>query len=184
MSPYRDRSAPGHIRVFADTTDSPLGLAAFEYTKSLMRIAPVRVVTMTGTLVGRWMGYMSLLTTPMMGSCVNTVCCAPERWTWLAQVPMPDRNVGPVQAAMGGVEATEVAAAWQELHTEGMRNVLFTIANPADLEPPQIRTALKYDALVVPDGLHMSLWIAAGAHPRIIANPVTDHAAIRDAVLG
>ncbi len=191
MNPYRTpgkpgRDHPGFIRYFAETSGSPLGVAAFEYCRTLMRIAPVRVVTMTGTLSGRWMGYMSLLTTPMLEPYVNAVCCAPERWTWLAQIPMPENDVDlPTQALMGGVSAAEVAKGWLELYTTAVRNVMFVPGrDPHTLSKVQLAAATKYEALIVDNEENARQWRDVGGHPRVVATPVTDHAQVREAILG
>src|SRR6185369_14286380 len=99
-------STPGYIRLFAATDESSLGLTALEYTRSLMRIAPVRLITTTGQLLGRWAALQSLLNSPMAGSWVNVVACDPARWTWVQTIPMPNRDVAGV-AAFEDAEADE-----------------------------------------------------------------------------
>jgi len=155
------------VRYWADTSDSGLGIAALEYMRSLIKIAPVRVISMSGFMAGRWTGYEALLATPMVGTPINCVCCDPSRWTWVERVPMGDRAVDHQAIRAGGeVEippTSEVVDGRLELYTHGIRNVLFALANPRT--KPEVATALKYEHIVVSSDAQVSPWISAGARP-------------------
>jgi hypothetical protein len=82
---------PSFIRYFAQTDDGPLGKLALEYLRSMLRVAPVRLVSISGGLSGAWHRFENLLMTPMAGDYVNAVCVYPEKWVWTTSVPMTDR---------------------------------------------------------------------------------------------
>lgn len=156
---------------------------ALDYLKGLMRMAPVRLCSMSGMLVGRWAGYAQLLSTELRGDMINVVCCDPSRWTWLLRVPAPPRDIlSPQVASSDAVHAPpEILTGRQELYTVGGRNVLIaatTSPNAAELE-----TALRYEALVVPDAATFDWWDRQGGDPRLIPTPVTDHAAFYGCVV-
>lgn len=159
------------IRYLAATDSSPIGMLALGYLSGLLRIAPVRVGSMTGGLSGRWEHYAQLLATPMDGDFVNVVCCAPERWTWDQRVTMPRRRPD------GTVDpAGEVTTARQELYTVGKRNVLLTEWMPHNAL--QLAAAIRYEEIVVTSPLAMDYWTAAranGTPPRLIPLPVVHH---------
>jgi hypothetical protein len=171
------------IRYLAATDDYPTGALALEYLKGLLRIAPVRVGSMTGGLFGKWEAYSQLLTTPMAGDFVNVVCCDPSRWTWEQKVPMPKRLTSGELVLSG-----EVATGWQELYTEGVHNALLTDERfEHKLTAHQKATALRYEQIVVPDDLAYSLWASARhcagrSDPNMIPVPVHG-AALRAVVL-
>jgi hypothetical protein len=170
------------IRYLAATDSSPIGMLALGYLSGLLRIAPVRVGSMTGGVTGRWEHYAQLLATPMDGDFVNVVCCAPERWTWEQRVVMPTRRPdGTVDPAF------RVASARQELYTEGKRNVLLPGHYPP--ETHLVLAALRYEALVVPDLVSRDFW-SSMARSRdlpdrvtVIPLPITDHEALRCVVM-
>lgn len=172
------------IRYLAATDDYPTGALALEYLKGLLRIAQVRVGSMTGGLFGKWEAYAQLLTTPMAGDFVNVVCCDPSRWTWEQKVPMPKRLTNERYVLSG-----EVATGWQELYTEGVHNVLLTNERyEHKLTAHQKATALGYEQIVVPDDQAHSLWASARhragrAAPRLIPVPVRDQRVLRDVLL-
>jgi len=142
------------IRYLATTDSSPIGMVALGYLSGLLRIAPVRVGSMTGgSMSGRWEHYSQLLATPMTEDYVNVVCCAPERWVWEQRVTMPRRRPDGTMDPAG-----EVTSGRQELYTEGKRNILI-----ADHFPPEshlVIAALRYEALVVPDRVSCDFWSA------------------------
>lgn len=153
------------IRYFADTTGSALSEAALEYMRAFLRLAPVRLVSVTGALGGvRWPGYAKLLTTPMVGSFANAVCCDPSRWTWIERVPMGESAVDHTAIGAGKdleiPHAPEVAKGRVELYTAGVRNILFAVAPPRS--KPELETALKYQAIVVPSEQAVSAWDVHG----------------------
>lgn len=138
---------PSFIRYFADTSDTPLGKAALEYCKSLCRIAPVRVVSLSGGLYGPWSPYAELAWTPMEGVYVNAVCCHPSRWVMVMAVPMPDTDIDMVVGPIGDPKRpAEVATGRVELRTAGVRNVLFVVVPPTT--PDQHQTAAQYEAVI------------------------------------
>jgi len=161
----------------AATDTSPAGILALAYLPALLRIAPVRVGSISGGLSGRWEGYAALLGTPLATEYVNVVCCAPDRWTWVQRVTIPNRPVN------GVPQPAEVAEKRQELYTSGVRNVLLTQVPPAPLTREQRQTALRYEAVVSPDAHTRRLW--DGLHPVVfmVSVPVTDHAALRAALV-
>ena len=171
------------IRLFADTTGSAASDVALEYMRSLMRVAPVRLITVTGPLVGRWMGYGQLLATPMLGDFVNCVACDPARWTWVERVPMGSKPID-IGEIGDGKELTvpaapELASGRVELYTLGKRNVLFVIAPPRS--KVETEAAKKYEVFVRPT---VEPWLdGLGCQPIVIPVPVSDHAAMRE-VLG
>lgn len=165
------------IRYFAATDNSPIGMVALGYLSGLLRIAPVRVGSMTGGMSGRWEHYSLLLATPMDGDYVNVVCCAPERWTWEQWVEMPERT-----PTAGGT--VSVAKGRQELYTAGKHNVLIAMGYP--VASPQRDTARLYEHVVVPDDQSWGEWLlcrpmSEGLHR--IPLPVTDHEALRSVVM-
>lgn len=138
------------IRYFSVTNDSPIGRVAQSYLVSLLRIAPVRVVSKSGQLEGSWKRYNELIMTPMTGACVSCVCTPPAAWVWDQSVPMPASNLGPQGAATDPApEVGGVARGTQELYTPPgktvLRNVLFMV------DPPQTdaqhQTASRYEAV-------------------------------------
>lgn len=167
------------IRYLAATDSSPIGMLALGYLSGLLRIAPVRVGSMTGGMSGRWEHYAQLLATPMGEDFVNVVCCAPGRWVWDQRVVMPRRTPD------GQVDpAGEVTSARQELYTDGKSNVLLTDWMPATAL--QCAAALRYEQIVVANAVALGYWAAARANhtaPRLIPLPITDHEALRSVVI-
>ena len=130
------------IRYMAATDASPVGIIALEYLRSLLRIAPVRVVSMSGgTLEGPWDYYAAVLATPIGPSFVNVVCCAPVRWSFLHATHMP-------VMLEGKVVGSERAEQRIELYTQGVRNVLIMPQGPEG--PHQAAVAAKFEARIVP----------------------------------
>lgn len=148
-----------YIRFFADTTNSPLGVTALEYARSLMRVAPLRVVSVTGLFSGPWTAYEKLMATPMVGGLINAVCCDPARWTWIQKVPMPEADISSEDmkalAATGAAPAAlskkpaEVLSERVGFYTIGVRNILFAAAVPR--AQAEIVEAAKYECIVTPN---------------------------------
>lgn len=160
------------IRYLADTSALPPAGQALEYLQSLLRIAPVRLCSMSAGLSGKWVHYSALLATPMVGPFVNVVCCDPARWKWEQQLAVPQRN-GKPETIRGTVE----------LYTANVRNVLIVCHLPQDQE--QIATARRYEQLIVPSEMFRMGWEYNGAPSAIvIPTPVTDLDAFRAAVIG
>lgn len=162
------------IRYFATTDDSPTGKVALEYLKSLLRIAPVRVGSMTGMMSGAWENYALLLSTPLHARYVNVVCCASSRWTWVQNVPMTN--------AKGQRDGT--ASGRQELYTAGVHNVLLAASFPVD--PHAIATAARYEAVITPSDQYMAMWAKHKIDTTVIPIPISndiDHARLRSAVM-
>ncbi len=177
------------IRYLAATDPSPIGTLALAYLKGLLRIAPVRLGSMTGGLVGQWEAFGQLLVTPMDGELVNVVCCDPGRWTWVQNVPMPKRL-----RSGETVMSAEVASGQQELYTDGLRNVLLTNERaPSRLTNDQLITALRYEQVVVPDAVACLSWTVAcagatgqagkAAVPALVTVPVTNLITLHTAVV-
>lgn len=149
-----------YVRLFADTTGSAASEIALEYARSLMRLAPLRLVSVTGPLAGRWVSYGELMATPMLGAYVNCVACDPSRWVWTQRVPMFDRPLDMHGLKHGGEltvpAASEVASGKVELYTKGVRNVLFAIAQPRSEN--EFATACRYERIVVPASQQQAWW--------------------------
>lgn len=180
------------IRYLAATDSSPIGMLALGYLSGLLRIAPVRVGSMTGGVSGRWEHYAQLLATPMGEDYVNVVCCAPERWTWMQNVSMSKQP--PVRMPDGSVAQApddEVTSARQELYTEGRRNVLLTESMPrhdvgGNSLARQLAAALRYEEIVVSNALFLAYWSAirvSGTPPHLIPLPIIDHEVLRSVVM-
>ena len=182
------------IRYFADTSGSQLGVHALEYMRSFMRVLPVRLVSVSGFLDGRWMGYEPLLATPMVGRFINCVCCDPSRWTWTEQVAMQKRpmDLGGIGPGARNVDLTipataDTARGRMELYTEGVRNILFAPAPPRDKF--QLAAAARYEHVIVPKGDDlMPYLIAEGRMPRVTVvattDGVIDHQTLRQIITG
>lgn len=173
------------IRFFADTTGSQLSIYALEYMRSFMRIAPVRLASVTGILAGRWQAYGQLLATPMAGPFINAVCCDPSRWTWIEKVeaaarPVNTSEIGDDQE-LTIPQASETISGRVELYTKGARNILFAVAPPRSSS--ELATAMKYEAIVVPTVAHASGWEKNGIRSvSIMPAPVAsaDHQRMHD----
>ncbi len=184
----------GFIRYFATTNDTPVGKAALAYLSSLLRIAPVRVVSKSGQLEGQWRRFEQLIMTPMAGTCVSCVCTPPSQWIWEASVPMPAKNLGAQGAAVADAAPAigGTAKGTQELYTVPsktvLRNVLFVVQPPQT--DAQRKTAARYEAVVISDGLlagYVTSYRNAptnSGYPKHISVPVIDHDRIRECVLG
>lgn len=168
------------IRFMAATDDTAIGLVGLGYLTSLLRVAPVRIASVTGGLCGGWERFAPLLSTPMTSHYVNVVCCRPDRWTWMHTVQMPNRD-----------GTFTPAADRRELYTHGVRNVLLTDHTPprpglAELAIAGDRLAeyaRKYEAIVVPTLELGAAWSAFGCHPHVVPVPVRDHSAIRELIM-
>ena len=187
------------IRYFAVTNDSPIGKAAQSYLVSLLRIAPVRLLSRSGGfLEGSWRRFEGLIMTPMQGKCVSCVCTSPASWIEELAVPMPKVNAtmdavaSPVMPT--GPEILGVARGMAELYTPPapngsvLRNVLFLVDPPTtDL---QHRTASRYEAVIAPSltpGAEIArLWPDRRFQGTVVPIPITPtgHQSIREAVLG
>jgi len=166
-----------YIRLFASTDESPVGLLAVEYVKALLRIAPVRLCSMSGELAGRWSSYAPLLITPMIGMMVNVVCCNSTRWTWQHRMPVPRSNGVPLAPDA----PAEIITGRVELYTAGVRNTLIACSWPTDEH--EVAAGLRYDGVVVPTAELYDQWAVAGADPRYIPVPVTDQATLHGVVM-
>jgi hypothetical protein len=144
-----------YVRYFAATDSTPIGHVALDYLKSLLRVAPVRVASLSGGMTGPWEHYAALMVTQMNGPFVNVVCCDPSRWTWVQSVPMPRRLVD------GTLDLSESASGRQELYTQGVRNVLITGADPAGLADELRSAALRYEQIIATSTAAHQSWIAA-----------------------
>ena len=169
-----------YVRLYAPTDASPTGKIALEYVKALLRIAPVRVISVSGpsAFSGPWEGYQRLaaVAKARAETYVNAVCAPPDRWTFWMRAKMPNRD-----------GSFEVASERVELWTQGVRNLLFAADHPSDAsaenELAQIATAKKYDAILVPTADLAAWWLAQGITAHVIQVPV-DPNALRRLVLG
>jgi hypothetical protein len=129
----------GYIRFFATTDDSTIGRAALGYVKALHRIAPVRLISISGGLViGGWRGVAALLGTPMDGPMLlNAWCCDRSRWTWVQKAAIPRHGMPP-----------EVIDQRMSLWTTGVRNAAFVLTPPKSKDEREVLE--RCDAIVVP----------------------------------
>lgn len=176
---------PAYIRYFACTDSSGVGALALALCKSMLKIAPVRVVTMSGALIDDWMAYAHLTATPMVGSYVNVVACDPSRWSWLVRVPMPEKDAW--QSAMADTEVNgmgkiEYASERQSLYTAGVRNVLYAVAPPRSVV--ELKAAMKFENIIVPNEEHRLWWETHGQRQtHIVGYPMLD-AVVRAEICG
>lgn len=173
----------GYVRFFAETAGSRLSSIALEYMRSLIRIAPVRLVTVTGSLEGHWAMYERLLTTDMTRDMLaNVVCTSPEHWYRRLSIPMPKTNPLAQVLATGSeppAQDLEKAQGAMELYTAGVRNVLIAVDPPRSND--QLLAAIKYEVKITPDLARVA---GKGLHPIMVPVPVTSHAAFRNLVVG
>jgi hypothetical protein len=162
-----------YIRFFV-STDGVLSVAALSYLRSILRIAPVRLVLMSGELEGPWISLARLLATPMDEPMIaNVVCTHPQLWTRALSVPMPKTETAAAGRATGTIE----------LHTAGVHNVLLCAEAPTS--KAERDAAAKYEAIVVPSlELAKTLYEETGRMPVVVhAPPVRDHVTLRSAIL-
>lgn len=196
---------PDYIRVYAAMNGSEASRLALEYTKALLRIAPVRAIPCDGA--GIWPGYERLLITPTVGAYVNVVACGPDSWTRTHRYEVPPKadpvlGVPAKSSWVVDAEAAKPSAVSQipppkpeivierfDYWTAGVRNVLFAAAPPRDQF--QLATAKKFDLIVVPTHQSAYFWTKSHRLPqgqvKMIGTPIIAEAgyeAIRTAVLG
>lgn len=174
-----------YIRLFADTDGGATSSYAVDYCRALVRIAPVRLVSVSGPLSPQWGVFQRLLETSMDGTMLaNVVCTDPSKWIRRLSVPMPKEN--PLHGALASgeiaelAEDTEVASQVIELYTEGVRNVLLATVAPRAVQ--ERATLERYQAVIAPS---QALRSQIGVHTGFtIKTPVVDHAAFKNLVLG
>lgn len=181
----------GHLRYIATTADSLAGRAALGYLRAIVRIAPVRLVNLSGGLDVHWEPMGNLLVTPMDTPMIaNIVCTDPERWAYRLSIPMPKqdpfadarrgaRDNAPLQAST--TERAARAERLVELHTANTRNVLIATSVP----PSKVHcaAAARYEAVIVPwPDLADKFEGAIGRRPLVIPYPVVEHGALRAAI--
>lgn len=182
-------SVPAYIRYFTCTDGSALGALALELCKSMLKIAPVRVVAMSGALIDDWMSYAHLTATEMTGTFVNVVACDPSRWTWLMRVPMPEKDAwqsATRDTEVNGMGVVEYASERRSLYTDlgglCLRNVLYAVAPPRSVV--ELKAGLKYERIVVPNEEHRRWWETHGQRTtRIVGYPMLD-ATVREEICG
>ena len=175
----------GYIRLFADTDGGSTSSLAIDYLRSLIRVAPVRLISVSGPLHPSWGVFQRLLETNMTGEMVaNVVCTDPSKWIRRLKVPMPKEN--PLHGALASgeiaelAEDTEVAEQVIELYTEGVRNVLLGSVLPRAV--PEREAAAKYQVVITPN---QTLRSGFGLHTGFtIKTPVVDHVAFKNLVIG
>lgn len=185
-----------HIRLWAATDLSESGTLALEYARALVRIAPVRLISVTGLLEGSWRSMQRLLETPMVTPLVNVVCCDEGNWIRTIRVGMPEEDRMQASIASGKVQSAKVKTEPmdRELYTVGVRNVLVARELPSALAFS--RTAAKYESIVVPTHELQLAWTSnqarwlhdikcdTGPIPSCIKLPIVDHRELRVAVIG
>lgn len=172
------------IRFFAATDHSPVSELAWAFMRRMMRIRPVRVISLSGGMAGRWNGYNALLVTPQVGTFVNVVCSDPGRWTWITRAAAPRTQLTGAELAGGAEAETETITERAELWTEGVRNVL--IARDAPRSAAELATAGKYDVIIVPDLQTGSKFAHAGLKTWVCVHPYHPYPedTVRNLVLG
>lgn len=189
--------ALGFLRYFAITDPSFTGYVALAYLKSLLRIAPVRLISKSGDgLEPPWNAYQPLTMTAMAGTYVNCVAVPPEQLTWDVSVPMPAANLGAQGAALASEapKLADTARGRAELYTASARNVLFVVwGSPRIYQTAQLDAIRKYEAIVV-NHSNYRWWADEAGIPRdkLYAGRVTDpgagnsiaHDEVRAAILG
>lgn len=168
------------IRYTAVTDGSPVGIAALAYYRSLVRILPVQLMSMSGLPSGPWVD----VTNPngWVGDprdFINCVCTHASQWEVEFSIPMPASD--DMHASDAKVDG--YARGIVELYTKGVRNVLFIVgsANHA-----QLKAAARYDQVVTPafDAAIDAILTPYQRQPWSIEIPVTRHDLVRAAVLG
>lgn len=141
-----------YFRFFAQTDESAAGQLARAYLRSLLRVAPVRLVSVTGGAPSAgWAPMWGLTSTPMDETpthghrWINVVATSPEHWTRRHTVQMP--------ASLVGAGPAEKASRVVELYTEGVRNVLILVNGTA----VDRAIADRYEVQIVPPTDHHSL---------------------------
>lgn len=175
-----------YIRYYA-ATHGVSSIPALAYLRSILRIADVRLITISGVLEGAWDAMSGLLVTPLEGPMIaNVVCTDPDAWVRQLSIPMPQEN--PIVEVMRTSEVPEVAPGVErargtiELYTAGTRNIL--IATSVPKSQLQCKAAAKYEAVIVPTPeLGDKIAGAVGREPLVITVPVTDHMAMRAAIV-
>lgn len=169
------------IRYFATTDEqSPVSAVALAYLRSLVRIAPVRVIDpgrmIMGLPDGEWGKFAGLFATPMVGPYVNVVCTEPSRWTWMQHIDAPKEDK--LDAELEHFEKR------LELYTQGVRNVLL-VAQPPTNEA-EVRAANRYECVLVATPEIQLDWgyHANGSGIVYVPVPVKEHRLVRIAVLG
>lgn len=188
------------IRLFATTApESPVCGVALHYLRSLIRLAPVRVIDpgrmIPGVPDGPWARHASLFHTSMEGDYVNVVCTEPSRWTWVQKMAVPKacavvaHNSRACERGTKGcsvrhkAEEIDLVEGRLELWTAGVRNVLL-IGAQSPTDPAEYATALKYDAIITDSKRVMNEWPGGvGIYPVLVPVPVQDHEVIRSAVM-
>lgn len=181
---------PAYIRYFATTDNSAIGALALELCKSMLKVAPVRLVTMTSVLVDEWLNFARLTTTPMVGSFVNVVACDPSRWTWTQRVPMPDKdtwqvgiqNPGEMLPTPPQPVKVEYATSRASLYTADVRNVLYAVAPPRS--KVELEAGLLFETILVPNHEHKLWWQTHGQRETfVLGYPMLD-GLVRAAITG
>jgi hypothetical protein len=168
-----------YIRLFAATDSSPAATFALGYTRALMALAPVRVVSLTGGYQGAWAPYARLLATPMEGRMVNCVCGPPSRWTWRMKIAAPERDATAKQVAECETAEIETITGRAGLHTaEALRNIMFFCDLP--LDDYQTAELMKFECRITPVPAFRDVVDSSV----LVPVPVLDHAAFRELVLG
>lgn len=173
------------IRYFATMDESPTGTAALAYLRSLVRIAPVRLVDPRGPMFGQelpraWRAFAGCLMTPMDGPFINVVCTEPQHWAWTRVIDAPKKNEP-------GAEIEKITGSFELYTASAIRNVMI-IPDPSWLPRGGLwlETTDKYERLVI--GWHnddrQPDCLDAMRGPRVwsVPYPVTNHAMLHDAI--
>lgn len=144
------------FRYFVVTDEGDTGKLARWYLLRMIRILPVRLLPVEGgQLAGLWEPFAKLLGGPLDAPFVNVVCTTPGWWIREQRLPMPNKDKS-VTMAVGDVE----------LYTPKVRNVLFACDMPKT--DNQLASALKYEAIVVPNQRFATAWHLCGREAVVI----------------
>lgn len=159
-----------YLRYFAECADSDVGRTALSYAQALVRIAPVRLISVGGGhLPAAWEQFRPLLATaldetPKHGHrFVNIVCASPSFWvrSGVLKIVKPGGGIG------------EHIPRKHELYTEGVRNVLILPwKGMVDLTDEQDEAMRRYQIV-----------ISSGGDPPGMSVPPWESKLLRSAVL-
>ena len=161
-----------YIRYWSSTDNGPGSDTSLSYLRAILRFAPVRLISMSGVLIGPWRAMDSLLMTPMAGPMINVACARPDQWVQSIAVAMPKADAMHASLAKGETipVKTESETIARELYTaSAKRNVLIALDLPATTV--QAKAANRYDVVLVPKAIDANAWAARcilqGVEPRL-----------------
>lgn len=163
-----------YLRYFAETHLGPTGLVGLEFMRSLIRIAPVRLVSLTVQFEGPWSVFgRSVGAPPPEAMQANIVCADPSHWAR----PITIRMATSMDNTAG---APEFMSNVIELVVPGVRNVLIATSGPtSELER---QAADRYEAVIVTKRDLLPVFTTKTRLPHLIPTPIIDPRAVRYAL--